>query len=442
MKKIILILLILTFYNLYSIESDKKSWVIAFSNFESEGLALNNQYLVSTLPTFIKDNIITGFEHYLTEMEVKGVYEKYVSKKIDELDSKRIKTLKSKDDLLFNGIDKDKYNKLEEELLEIETSIDEFNNTDFTKLENIDSLELEVKENIELPNGNHIQKFMEKNGIDYLFTGKLEEEAGNLFLNLYLFSLYEEDKEIIYSGIGNSEDILDQRVDMVNIVNQKIVNKTVIDYQISVFPEESLIYIGGEFKGIGSYKGYSFPGDEIGLKLLKDGFETVVTSKTVDDDNREFSFELLESELDTVKISTEPEGAKVHYGSKFIGMTPTEVPLLSNPQKLTLSLEGYMDKAVTINFKTKDMHFVMDSNVIDVDENFLKHKNNFYLSVGIFSVSLAVPLFLSSQSDMIATNNEYIEFMTNISAINATIWGAHFIYRLYKYLEAAKLSVE
>lgn len=443
MKKIILFLFCVIFLsNISGLEVNKTNWTVTFYNFEGTNLSLNNQYLVSTIPDYIETNVTLEYDHFLSEEEVKGVYKNLIQDKIVELEKKRLTEIDKRDQLLFQGDNKeDEYTNIENKILEIEEDILALENTDIATLDPIETLKPEIKEDLDQASISNIKRFISQNKIDYLVSGTLEEEGENLFISILLYSNYTDEPEIIYSGVGTNEDILEFRDDIVDIVNRKIVAKPILNYEIVVSPSDSLIYIDEEFKAIGRYKGYAFDDSRLKLQIIKDGYETILVEKVVTNDHRFFEYELQEKKLEYINITSDPVGAKVHYGSKYMGLTPLDIPILSNPQKLSLSLEGYMDEGVTIKQDVRNMHFVMDSNVIDVDENFIKHKNNFYMSLGVFSISLAVPLFFYSQSDII-TFTEDMELYTNISVINATLWGIHLVYRLYRYLEAAKLSVK
>lgn len=445
MKKITLFLFYIIFLvNIsgYELEVKKTNWTIVFGYLDGNDLSLSNQYLVSTIPDYLESNVVLEYDHFLSKEEESGVYQDLIQDNIGELKKKRLTEINKRDQLLFQKEQNpDEYSNIEKNILEVEEDIVSLEQTDLTTLDPIKSLKPEILDDLDLSAVNNIERFINHNKIDYYITGNLEEEGENLFITISLYSKYAKDPEILYSGVGSNEDVLGFRDDIVDIINRKIVAKPILNYEIIVEPSDALIYIDEEFKGIERYKGYTFEDRRVKIQVIKDGYESIVIEKVVTDENSFFKYELQEKKLDYINITSKPTGANVYYGSKFMGLTPLEIPILSNPQKLSLSLEGYMDESVTIKEDVKDMHFIMDSNVIDVDKNFIKHKNNFYLSLGVFSISLAVPLFFYSQSDII-TFTEDMNLYTNISVINATLWGIHLVYRLYRYLEAAKLSVK
>lgn len=438
-----LIITILTF-PLFSFEAEKEEWVVAFSPFTSKGLSLSNEYLKTVIPTYLEENIERGLNHYLTVEEATELNRVLVKEEIEKLYLERVEKIDARDSKLFNSKELEKdIEGSEIQIKEIDEKIINLESIDIVRLDKIRDIKLNIKKLEDQPKGlEDIKKYIDKNGIDYLITGEIEEVNENLFVRLLLFSRYNGVEYEVFTGIGYSDDILKLRDEMVREINKLIISEDIVSYTVSVEPEDSLIYVNEHFKSIGGYTGTALNDDLLTIEVVKEGYDTRKIQKVVSQDNNLFHIELSAKEEKIVTIRSNPSGVNVYYGSRYLGKTPVDVPVFSVPLKLTLSLEGFVDKNLTITDKIKNQYIHMDSNIIDVDENFKKSKDHFYLALGVFSISLAVPLFLDSMEGQIVTYNNSYSMMQNISLGNAVLWGGYLFYRLYRYLEAAKLSVE
>lgn len=445
MKRLLLITYIFLFsISLTSFEAEKEEWVVAFTPFSSTGLSLSNMYLGSVIPTYLFENVEKEFKHYLTVEEATEVNRVLLEEEIEKEYTNRLTKINERDSKIFSSENlQDDLATVEDEIKEIEERIDNLKSIEINRIDKLKEIELNIKEMDFISSDfQEIQKYLEDEKVDYLITGEIEEIDDNLFVKLLLYSRYLNKEQELFTGIGYSEDILNLREKMVEEINRTLISDDIITYEINVEPIDSLIYVDGVFKSIGNFKGSGIDGSVVEVTAVKEGYRTKTLQKVITAENSLYDLELDQLEEKLVTIRSNPSGVHVHYGSKYIGTTPVEIPVYSSPLKLSLSLEGYMDKSLTVTDNIKNQYIHMDSKIIDVDKNFEKSKDNFYLSMGIFSISLAIPLFFNSQEDLILSDHEYYPTLQNISIVNAVIWGGHLFYRLYMYLEAAKLSVE
>lgn len=425
----------------FSDELKKEFWSIEWGELQGNNLSLSNQFLVTTIPTYFMNNIQLEHEHYLESDESDSVLNKLIISKIDTLKKSLTKKINNRDALFFNkNSNEDSYNKVLKEITKIEDEIISFENMDITTLDIIKSLPITYlpKENKLLTSKKdyQIKHYIEQEDLDYYITGNIEEIYDNLILNIKLHSRYSESPLVIWSGIGTNEEILSYRDDILNSLIRVIISKDIKQYKVEVIPSDALIYINQKFRGLGRYTGYFLNGDNLNMEISKEGYESLSINRIVGSTGNSFYTELISIKTKTIIINSEPKSASAYYGSKYIGKTPLEVPIFSYSQKLTLSLDGYMDRSIIIHSNSKKMNIKLKKGYIDPEENFIKEKSLFYASTAIFSFSLAVPLFFSTQGDNINGT------LNNISMGNAIFWGINLFYRLYQYLKAAELSVE
>lgn len=450
MKKIIIILFILNLFHIHSEDLKKEKWTVHWGEFKGINLSLSNQYLVTTIPAYLMENIPADYKHYPDSSESLLIYMDLIESRIIEVKKNRLMLLEQKDEMLFDKNSTEEGLKIVQDKIKAsDEELEELNKIDIMALKPIESLDIEYfpKSREEL---KHIEEFeigyfLKRKNVDYYISGTIEEINNNLFIEVELYSKYSDQPELIYNGIGDSDDIIIYRDDILDKLIKKITSEKMIQYSIAAEPDDSLIYVNDDFKSLGRYNGYAIDGELLNIDILKEGYETLSIDRVVSLNNNLFEEELTYIQREFVTVESNPEGAKAYYGSKFIGYTPIEVAKYSYPLKLTLSLEGYMDKNIVIDLNSNDMSVDLTEGIIDIKKNFEDEKRKFYQATAIFSFSLAVPLFLNAQSDIISSYNtatEKDQLVYNISVVNAVVWGINIFYRLYRYLKAAELSVE
>lgn len=440
MKKIIIVLLVFfVLINLNSKELSKDSWVIYVGNFEGIELSPSNQLLTSTIPMFFRDNLDRNFIHFSNEEEFALVIDSEITSEIKNIREKKLKLLKDRDALLFKKSRTElDYEKLDKDIDNLNLDIETFKEF---KLEDISMeplfdivIEPSDEKNYKVVTRSNIPFFLEQNKIDYYIGGELEEDEENLFLTIRLYSRYSLESEVLWSGIGESENLLGYKDEILDIILRRIVSSPLYSYRVISDPKDSLLYINGEYKGLGFYEGYGGKNDKIDIQVSKEGFKKSNLNFILNKDDFRIKVDLKPIESQSITISTIPIGAKAYYGSKYIGETPVDIIKFSYPQKLTFKLDGYNDKSITIGDNFKSRTILLDQGIVDSEEQLKNGKENFYTATAIFSVALALPLFLDGQSDDIDS------VVMGVSITNAVLWGGHLFYRLYRYLEAAKFS--
>ncbi len=443
MRKLCLFIqLIILLSTIFGSKFEKESWNIFFDNFETSSVSANNLFLTRAIPEYLRDNIYTELGHHLTTEENYATFDTWIKKQIDLEEKNRLKAINDRDNLFFNGAKKEDLNIADKKIIEIENKISDLRLKKMDPSEIPINLPIKIIDNFTLKDKNNILNEIKAKDIDYYFYGRIEEDQGIIFLSLYYKSRYANNEELLFKGFGDTEEILVLRDELVKMIDLILANKNIVPLKITSEPRDTLIYINDSFKGIGVYEGYALNKESINIKIQKNGFSTIESRKIVAENNRDFSYNLVKNNEKLITITSEPDNALVLYGSRYLGKTPLEVPLNDYPVRLTLTLEGYVKKNLLLDPEKDAIHIKLDKVKYDITEVLEKNKKNFYLSLGVFSITLAVPLFLSGQQELISSNNGDLQMYTNIAIGNTIFWGIHLMYRLYLYWASAKESVE
>lgn len=440
MKKYLVVIFITISCTINAIDIVKDSWIIEWAELNGENLSLSNQLLLSSIPTYFMENIDKDHNHYVDSQEKSSVFEHLKEIKKKELFLSRSELLSKESDFFFNNTTSSKIEESKKKIQEINDDIDSLKKILYTD----DIIPNSFKINFLPENGKNFNSYKDYNiknyilreGIDYYISGTIEEDSDNLFVTIILYSIYEDEPKVIWSGVGDSEEILNYRAEMLQNIHREIISENLLTYSINTTPPDALVYVNDAFKGLGSFNGYTINKENIDIEVLKEGFYSISLNTLIARDNFEIPIKLVPINSQNVTVNSNPPGALAYYGSKYIGTTPLEVPLYSYAQKLTLSYIGYMDRSIVIDKNSKDISLNLTKGLLDREENFIKEKENFYMATGVFSISLGVPLYLN------AVDGNIDEIITNIAIGNAVFWGLNLFYRLYCYLNAAEISVE
>ena len=422
-------------------ELNKDFWNVYWGKFNINNVTINNQYLASTIPIYLMNNTPTNINHKLVLSESILVRDRILQNRVTEISAELTEKIIQRDDFFFyNDNSSSAYKNLLKDIAKLERDLEDVKNYLVKEDDLLKELPLKFlpsnTNNLSVIKDFHLKYYMVKNDIDYYITGNIEEVADNIIISVFLYSKYEEKPKEIWKGIGTTEEILNYRDLIIESIVKNIISDEIRVIKILSTPKNSLIYINDEFKSIGYFKGFYLKNNAINIKITKEGFYTVKKTFVVEDDNNLYNIDLNSKNTNLIMINTNPSGANVYYGSKFLGLTPLELPVSDFSQKLTLKLIDYIDSSVVVNPQSNNLNIKLIKGVLDKEKNFTNFKNKFYRASGIFSVSLAIPLYFYTQGDNINDIANYI------SIGHAVLWGGNLFFSLYQYLRAAEFSVE
>lgn len=437
MKRLLLIILSLISISLSGEELSKNDWTILFGQLEGGSLSFSNKLLTTSIPTYLFENMPEDAEHSMTENERDIIEISLRKEKLEEFQKEKRELWDKRDELLFTGGTEEKRAEYTEDISALNTKIEEIDNWILADGNDITiKLKPDSAEDLEELDEFRIDYYLKQESIDYYIGGNIDEEYENLFVNLYIYSKYSDERVNFWSGIGSSEEILNYREDMLLALFNVILSDQVIPFSITANESDSLIYIDDTFVGLGAYKGISVRDKSLEIKVEKEGFVSYSDTIKVNESGKSITVDLEKISQTYILVDSEPQGAKLYYASRYIGTTPLELPLQSNAQKLTISLDGYIDTSYIIDDRSRDFTAKLIKGVPDSEARLKSEKGFFYTATAAFTISLGIPLFLGTQ------DSENGTLLHNISIGNAVVMGLNLFYRLYRYLQAAEASVE
>lgn len=461
MKKIIIVLLVLCSVNIFSDTPAKNAWLFEYGVFQKGELSPENMHLISSIPLYFKQNTSVETAHRVTEEEKRGIQKLHLKKVVSRKKADLYNLIKARDELLFKE-DKSTLESQDKKIEEMKRELSQLQMRELSSvsvpseyyLEYFTPSEEQAGELLLTEKKSHeIKDYLLREEVDYFISGLVEQVGDIVFVTVTVSSRYSDEEVVLWKGVGKSEEILSYREDMLKSVLAWLPGKETASYTIKVTPSDAFITIDGDFKSMGEYSARSVDPGLYTINVHREGYydRDIPWEIEAGEDNL-LEVELKEQITGQIEITSEPPGADVWYGSRWVGQTPLTLNRLAFSQQLIIEKEGFMKIRTGLTPFTDEtsLHFVLSDKMFDEQELLTSRQEDFYLSMGLFSLSLAGPLFFQFQKDAIAENAGPDTLSLLNSSWNRTDYGfwastavsaglfSHMVYRLYKYLDAAE----
>jgi len=196
-------------------------------------------------------------------------------------------------------------------------------------------------------------------------------------------------------------------------------------------PVKSIVYVNGEFAGIGNFRlAYVKPGEKK-IHIEAPGYlaEDKTITLTANEDNK-ISFKLGKEDLAKVRVNTDPTGATVYVNSEWAGKTPVDIEKMEAMQRILIKMNEYDDYSFHIDQSTKpELNITLIKHTIDLNARQNTARDNFYGSFGFFLVSIVFPIFLSGFSQdfnavaSVSTGADYAKYSLYANICNVSYWS-------------------
>jgi hypothetical protein len=425
-----------------SLWCEASEWTCGVSAF-SGNLEEGSSFLFRQIPLQIYHEISYYPTHILNSEEILFLEEEESNVSREELLEEWDSLLQQRDDLLFDE-DADSYTSLTEEIEEARSAYE----SEITSVEG----EYQPRSvSVLTPEDgilfNSVEEALEKEP-DLLISGSLNRRGDFVLIDLTVQYGFSDKSTSIWTGAGTTSE-LDRLVsEMSDALKIVILGREWSALEVTASPTQSQIFLNDMPLGIGAVDEETL---EPGTFLLEirhprylvhqEEIELLPGERLVRDITLEAGKE------DLITLETVPPGADVILGSVYKGTTPLVLPRLMIPQKLILSLEGFDTLSSDLGPESPDVvSFNLTSGGIDWEQERLKTKDKFYNSMGVFSISVAVPLISYGVWQNYASINSVYMNEAAIAyyggmALSGALLGVS-INRLVKYIKATEKSIE
>lgn len=247
-----------------------------------------------------------------------------------------------------------------------------------------------------------MRQVVKKENLQTLVGGRLTESQGYLFLEAFVYDratdniVYQEERAFLPSDIeARSAEFLDEIAEAVLSYKGAIVNvkptSAVFNSRL-VGPAESPAAGREEGSGPREWR-YLEPG-----RYRLEYFATGYFPDREDIDIAEGETLVREPTLGLapyppVHVETVPPGAELYLQSQFMGLTPLDLEVAGGQTILMLEKEGYRRATVLVDSdKDQKVHVELRRDLIDWDVELSKRRAGFYDALGLFALSLSIPI--------------------------------------------------
>ncbi|MBN2658830.1 MAG: PEGA domain-containing protein [Spirochaetales bacterium] len=397
-----------------ALRSDRTHWKVGIENF-SGTLSSRYEYLKNSIPDLIRRELDQTDTHILSFSEKERYRNDVIEKKRMAL-VEELKIAYAKQDLLL----------FKESGTAIRDSESEKNlNLIREELRDLDLIDPESVETASMlpllwqidKNGENLLEekgfdpfvISKVNDLDFLISGSIKEIDEYFRLIVRGYDRSEDREMIIFSGTSSPDLLSGLAAQAAGELRSVMLGRAWAALNITADNPEALIYCNGTLIGVG----------EALVNTLEPGD---VLLEAVGQDNSYWSEEVLltsgselvvnailsESDSTALNLETDPSGADVYMGARWIGRTPLSIPRFNERSYwVTIRSQDYYDHSFEVSPESPDLISIplIEEELSRLDFFDLK-KKEFYRTLGWFSLSVALPVlsggiaqnFLSSES--------------------------------------------
>ncbi|MDA3955893.1 PEGA domain-containing protein [Oceanispirochaeta sp.] len=458
---------------------EKETWNVGMSRFTGFNLDKKHEYLLTSLPLLLIENISDIENHQFSEEEKEYYIHQHIDEQIISIEKSKSELHRQRDILLFSEKEKKDRQKLYDDLSLQMTGKEEL----LSLWENLSPEEIFMQESLPVliesyaDEGNQLielrsgtQKYMDKEGLDLLLSGSIERVDDLFFLSFSCFNINNKMSLLDISRTAREEEIDSVLLEISDQVRTIILGRTWAGLNVSVTPENALISIDGKTLGVGSLLTKTLLPGFATVQIKTTGFQTQSQQIYLAPERiQSLEVNLTAGESESLFIFSDPPGADVYMGALWIGQTPLFTERPAQLEQLKISKENYMSFFMSTRELLGDSITVeLGLTLYDKEKKLKDSKSAFYRALGWFSLSVGVPLILSGiyqnldnryynyAIDYNSTGNpesydKALEYKNHADIAYYSYWGGvavsgtllvNTIFKLRSYIRAAEESTE
>lgn len=423
----------------YSIPQDKKkTWNIAITQLQNDKVSEEYRYLSSSIPKIMMESFRRCERHTYSKEELQGYKQKLVDMAMSEVKKDLSKLYASRDNAYFSRDREEVQEKTEERILEKEDEIEFLNAID------IDTIELDATKPIEFLGEDEtslllpypttsVEHTAETNKADFLVFGLIEEIEGYFFLKIEAWNTNLS--SIVYSvQTGSSKEGINEVArDIAQKMWEHILGHSWSLLSVETIPSGTDIFIDGTFYAQTDITEALLKPGKHALLFRANGYlDTIKDIQLEAGETEALTVSMEPADVDQIFLSTFPEQADVYLSSLWMGRTPLYVDRPDRRMEIVLKKESHHPVVSSISSETPDtMLFTLSPTLFNVADFLKEKKDDFYLSLGAFALSVPLPVILYSITEDIAGSYQQYYSNTTTGEFSASYKTANITYNMY-----------
>jgi len=390
-------------------EETRENWKVGFSSFQAVAVAKEHRYLLNSVPLLLREELRSLDVHRHDAQEINAHRREIIKTQIESHLQNLHEIGQEEKDLLLSR-DTDPYNpqEMQKTLRELDRKKTAIKDAILWLQElQHDKVVVKAEKPIVFAEGDEMGTLLfspqfspsglaKRENLDFLVWGAIEEIQGYLFLKIRGFNTILGREVYTYESGGSAEELQILLDEAINGLAEQILGRRWTGLTVVPQPGMSSVAVNDTFRGVGTTR----------MRFLRPGSVTVsVTAPGYVDEEREYTLapyehqtveiSLRQKETLAITLNTNPQGADVYLDSQWCGITPLDLDFLYPDQRLLIMKEGFKDLVYDIDGSTPPLlDFDLRKQILDELYWQEKKRDTFYTSLGIWAVSLPVPIFL------------------------------------------------
>jgi hypothetical protein len=399
----------------FSLPQDPRpAWVVGVTAFKSGYLSIENHYLLHSVPLLLKESLERLTIHNLSAEERDAYRKHLLDLAWQEFRRKQELAQKNLDERLFLHPD-ERTAKEYDEKREVQKVYNWIKSLDYKKIPFPESKEVVFKPGEDAGSLLCVPlfspgEFAKKHNLDLLIWGEIEEIQGYLYIRVNAFHSLLDKNIYSYEDAAEIGTLFEALPDTVRELTRVILGRDWASLTVRTDPSSCDVRINNVWVGMGGLQEQFVDPGELRVEVSCPGFVTEELSLDIAPlEEKVLQIDLVPTEERQLFLTSVPEGAEVYLDALWAGQTPLVLTFPNIDGRLLLKKEGYRDMSYMIAASSSNvLNMVMKKHVLDEEAWQKKRRDNFYKSLGIFALSVPLPLFLYS----FAVDNAYARSRT------------------------------
>ncbi len=380
-------------------------WTVGVCALKAVELPPEDAYLTRSLPLLIRERLESILAHTLAPEERRGLQEEILGRERRQLREQLGKAREERDSLLFQDLrapqreDRlaeltDRVRRLEERLRQLQEAGPE--SVEVTGEKPVEFLQGKEEGGLLEPPAFAPLRFARQQNAELLIWGELQPLEDYLFLEIRALSAPLEKEIYEYRDAVQREEIYTVLGEVTDRLAELVLGRMWSGLALPGLPADCEVWLDGRFAGTGADRlPYLTPGEHDVRLACPGGREQEARVTLLPGRVKELALELRERPPRMIRLSSQPPGAQVYLGSRYVGTTPLELERPSSRARVLLHRDGFGDTAAYLDAGTPgSLELKLEPLIGDPAAIQAKERRSFYRSFGIWALSFPVPFFL------------------------------------------------
>ena len=380
---------------------DREYWTVGVAAFEGKTLSQENLYLRQSFPLLIRERLEMIPTHFFSDVEAKGHRRRIIRREQRRLAELISADRRARDELFFTpGKGEDEVVFYEDRIAANLLALNDLRelNPETIALPESKSLRFALGANGRLifdrPVRSPLQLTRQEN-LDSLLWGRFEEIQGYIYFEVSFFDAALREDVFTYSDAVLPTELYEISDKLTGELASILWGRDWTSLRVETEPPSASVWLDDTFRGRTPLEiPYLIPGSRE-LRVQAPGYQSVVRLIDLHPYTEAVQQIVLPREPgDSFELESEPAGAAVYAGSKWLGTTPLSVEKPDDLNRFLLRKEGYLDFPLYAGLgvaETLTVPLALDeTNPLQIQN---QRRDELYRAFGFFALSIPIPLF-------------------------------------------------